>query len=100
MRVPKLGGAAWAYQKFTRRAIDFAIVGAVALRNGMTSVELVNMGSTPLRASAVEQALAKGASVADAAEGTKPPGDLAGSPEFRAYLAQVLVRRALIDAGA
>jgi aerobic carbon-monoxide dehydrogenase medium subunit len=104
IRVPKMNGAGWSYQKFTRRAIDFAIVGAVAVKNGSTSVALVNMGSTPLRATAVEQALSQGASVADAAraaaEGTEPPGDLSGSPEYRAHLAQVLVRRALEEAGA
>lgn len=104
IRVPKVPGAGWSYQKFTRRAIDFAIVGAVAVRNGSTSVALVNMGSTPLRASAVEAALAGGASAADAAraaaEGTEPPADLAGSPEYRSHLARVLVRRALEEAGA
>jgi carbon-monoxide dehydrogenase medium subunit len=57
------------------------------------------MGSTPLRARAVEAALRAGASPADAAavadEGTEPPGDLNASPEYRRHLARVLVRRAL-----
>jgi carbon-monoxide dehydrogenase medium subunit len=57
------------------------------------------MGSTPLRAGAVEAALAAGAAseeaAALAAEGTTPPDDLNGTPEFRAHLARVLVRRAL-----
>jgi carbon-monoxide dehydrogenase medium subunit len=57
------------------------------------------MGSTPLRASAVETALAGGASIEDAAqaaaEGTEPPADLNASPEYREHLARVLVRRAL-----
>ena len=60
---------------------------------------LVNMGTTPLRARAVEAALAQGASAADAAkvaaEGTEPPSDLNASPEYRRHLATVLVRRAL-----
>src|SRR5205807_9142997 len=101
--VPKVAGAGWSYQKFNRRALDWAIVGVAAVRNGTTGVALVNMGSTPLRATAVEQALAQGASVADAAlqapEGTEPPTDLNASPEYRRHLAQVLVRRALQEAG-
>ncbi|MGH9000973.1 MAG: FAD binding domain-containing protein [Acidimicrobiia bacterium] len=104
IRVPKLAGAGWSYQKFTRRAIDFAIVGAVAVRNGSTAVALVNMGSTPLRATAVESALSQGASAADAAaaaaDGTEPPSDLSASAEYRQHLAQVFVRRALQEAGA
>jgi carbon-monoxide dehydrogenase medium subunit len=57
------------------------------------------MGPTPIRARAVEQAVAGGASPADAAthaaEGTEPPSDVAGSAEYRAHLAQVLTRQAL-----
>jgi aerobic carbon-monoxide dehydrogenase medium subunit len=67
--------------------------------HGGTHIGLVNMGSTPMRAHAAENALAQGASAADAAReaaaGTDPPADLNASPEFRAHLAQVLVRRAL-----
>jgi carbon-monoxide dehydrogenase medium subunit len=100
IRVPKTGANGFSYQKFNRRAQDWAIVGAVAARvHGGTHVALVNMGSTPLRASAVENALAQGASASDAAReaaaGTEPPSDLNASPEYRAHLAQVLVRRAL-----
>jgi carbon-monoxide dehydrogenase medium subunit len=103
IRVPKVTGG-WNYQKFNRRAQDWAIVGALAVRNGSTRVALVNMGGTPLRATAVEQALASGASVDDAAqlaaEGTEAPADLNGSAEYREHLARVLVRRALEAAGA
>ena len=103
IRVPKVTGG-WNYQKFNRRAQDWAIVGALAVRNGTTRVALVNMGGTPLRATAVEQALASGASVVDAAqlaaEGTDAPADLNGSAEYREHLARVLVRRALEAAGA
>jgi carbon-monoxide dehydrogenase medium subunit len=100
IHVPKSGSNGFAYQKFNRRAQDWAIVGAVAARvNGGTHVALVNMGGTPLRATAVETALSQGASPADAAReaavGTEPPSDLNATPEYRAHLAQVLVRRAL-----
>ena len=104
IRVPKVAGVGWSYQKFNRRALDWAIVGVAAVRNGTTGVALVNMGPTPLRATAVEEALAGGASAADAAqaaaEGTEPPADLNASPDFRRHLARVLVRRALEEAGA
>ncbi len=103
IRVPKSPGAGWGYQKFNRRAQDWAIVGCSVIRNGTTGVALVNMGSTPLRATAVEQALAQGASAKDAAElaaeGTEPPSDLNASPDYRRHLAKVLVRRALEAAG-
>ncbi|HLH46428.1 MAG TPA: xanthine dehydrogenase family protein subunit M [Acidimicrobiales bacterium] len=102
--VPKVGAGGWSFQKFNRRAQDWAIVGVAAVRNGHTGIGLVNMGSTPLRATAVEEALAAGASPAEAAahaaDGLEPPGDLNASPEYRRHLAQVLVRRALEEAGA
>ena len=104
IRVPKAPGAGWNYQKFNRRAQDWAIVGAAAVQvNGGTNVALVNMGSVPLRAAAVEAALAGGASAADAAEqaaeGTDAPTDLNATPDYRNHLARVLTRRALEAAG-
>ncbi|MDE0322209.1 MAG: xanthine dehydrogenase family protein subunit M [Acidimicrobiales bacterium] len=104
IRVPKAPGSGWNYQKFNRRAQDWAIVGAAAVTvNGGTNVALVNMGSVPLRASAVEAALAGGASAADAAEqaaeGTDAPTDLNATPDYRNHLARVLTRRALEAAG-
>jgi aerobic carbon-monoxide dehydrogenase medium subunit len=99
VRVPRTGSAGWAYEKFTRRANDWAIVG-VAVVDGR--VGLVNMGQTPLRATATEEALAGGASIADAAaladRGTEPPEDLAGTREYRRHLARVLTKRALTTA--
>ncbi len=100
IRVPRTGPNGFAYEKFNRRAQDWAIVGAVAVRTDAgTRVGLVNMGSTPLRATAVEAALAGGADAAEAAglaaEGTDPGQDLHATPEFREHLARVLVRRAL-----
>jgi carbon-monoxide dehydrogenase medium subunit len=103
VRVPKVAGAGWSFQKFNRRAQDWAIVGVALVRNGAAGVGLVNMGATPLRASAVESALAGGASTEDAAavadQGTEPSADLNASEEFRRHLARVLVQRALTDAG-
>ena len=104
IRVPKAPGDGWNYQKFNRRAQDWAIVGAAAVTvNGGTNVALVNMGSVPLRASAVEAALSGGASAADAAEqaaeGTDAPTDLNATPDYRNHLARVLTRRALEAAG-
>ncbi|MCU1373799.1 MAG: Carbon monoxide dehydrogenase [Actinomycetia bacterium] len=104
VRVPKMPGATFSYQKFVKRAQDWAIVGAAVVRNGHTGIALVNMGQTPIRASGVEAALASGASAADAAavadEGTNPSEDLNASEEFRRHLSRVLVRRGLEEAGA
>jgi carbon-monoxide dehydrogenase medium subunit len=102
IRVPAMPGAGWAFEKFNRRAQDWAIVGVAAVMTNGTDgpgVGLVNMGSLPLRAAGVEEALRSGSSTADAAvradEGTEPPDDLNASPEYRRHLARVLVRRAL-----
>jgi carbon-monoxide dehydrogenase medium subunit len=100
VRVPKTGPNGFSYQKFNRRAQDWAIVGALALRaGGTTRVALVNMGSTPLRARAVEAAVAGGATPRDAAdvaaEGTEASSDINGTAEYREHLARVLTRRAL-----
>lgn len=102
IRVPKTGPRGFSYQKFNRRAQDWAIVGVVAITNGTTRVGLVNMGTTPLRARAVEEALAAGASPTEAAqhaaEGTDPASDLNASPDYRSHLARVLARRAVEEA--
>ncbi len=101
IRVPKpaAGARGWSFQKFTQRAIDWAIVG-VAVQGHQ--VALVNMAGTPLRAAAVEAALADGAAPADAAahaaEGTSAASDIRASREYREHLARVLVSRALTEA--
>jgi aerobic carbon-monoxide dehydrogenase medium subunit len=106
IRVPKLSAEhVWSYLKFRRRAQDWATVGvaAVARQNGGVSepaIAFVSMGATPLRASAAEAAWAAGEDPgAVAAEGTDPPSDTNGTAEFRRHLAQVLVRRAVEQAG-
>jgi carbon-monoxide dehydrogenase medium subunit len=107
IRVPVVpAGAGWSFQKFNRRAQDWAIVAVAAVvnpgRNGDrpdAGIGLVNMGPTPVRAAGVEGALHDGASLTDAAaradEGTEPPDDLNASPAFRRHLSRVLARRAL-----
>ena len=105
VRVPKMNGAGWSFQKFNRRAQDWAIVGVAAWRrNGDSGIGLVNMGSTPILATGVAQALASGASIEDAAaqaaEGCDPTSDLNASVEYREHLARVLTRRALEEASA
>ena len=102
IRVPKTD-AGWSFLKFNRRAQDWAMVGVAAVRaNGGVHVGLTNMGLTPLRAAAVEEAVAAGADPATAAaradEGTSPPDDAFGSAEYRRALSKVLVQRALQEA--
>ena len=105
IRVPKMNGAGWSFQKFNRRAQDWAIVGVAAWRGANGSgVGLVNMGQTPILASSVSAALAGGASIADAAalavDDAQPSADNNATVEYRTHLAKVLVRRALEQASA
>jgi aerobic carbon-monoxide dehydrogenase medium subunit len=110
IRVPKLGGDwGYRYEKFHRTAQAWAIVGVAALvqrSNGHVAdarVGLTNMGSVPIRAAGVESAVAGApasrealqAAAASAAEGTEPPADLHGAPDYRRHLARVLTGRAL-----
>lgn len=106
IRVPKLGPSTRStYVKMQRRAQDWATVAVAAIversNGGIASarIGLTNMGATPLRAAAVEGALAGGASIDEAAtsaaEGTEPPSDQAASADFRRHLVRVLTRRAL-----
>jgi carbon-monoxide dehydrogenase medium subunit len=113
VRVPKLG-AGWSshYEKFNRVAQAWSIVAVAALVHRQNAsitqarIGLTNMGSTPLRAAAVEQALAGadasaeavGAAAEHAAEGTNPPSDLSGKADYREHLARVLTKRAVLAA--
>ncbi|HEY7074903.1 MAG TPA: xanthine dehydrogenase family protein subunit M [Solirubrobacteraceae bacterium] len=111
--IPAMDGYGFGYQKFNRRAEDWAMVavGALVKRGADGSCEdvrigLTHMGNVPLRARAVEDALRGGpldeAAIAraasQAAEGTEPPADLNASADYKRHLAQVLTRRALAEA--
>jgi carbon-monoxide dehydrogenase medium subunit len=113
VRVPKLGKDwGYRYEKFHRTAQAWAIVGVAALvrrADGHVAearVGLTNMGPVPVRASAVESAAVGALASADgmraaaaaAAEGTTPPADLHGQPDYRSHLARVLTGRALAAA--
>jgi aerobic carbon-monoxide dehydrogenase medium subunit len=108
IRVPKLGpGWSSHYEKFNRVAQAWSIVAVAAVvrrDNGSIAearVGLTNMGSTPLRASATEQALAGrpasaetiAAAAEHAADGTTPPSDLSAKADYREHLARVLTKR-------
>ena len=112
IRVPKHTGWGAHYEKFVRVAHQWSIVavGATVRVDAGSIAEakigLTNMGSTPLRATAVEQALvgrpatdeAVREACAAAAEGTNPPSDLNGDADYRKHLATVLTRRAVLAA--
>ena len=112
VRLPALDGYGFGYQKFNRRAEDWAMVAVCALvqvQDGTVSdvrVGLTNMASTPLRATAVEDALrgqpasaeAIASAAQQAADGTEPPADLNATSDYKRHLARVLTRRALTEA--
>jgi aerobic carbon-monoxide dehydrogenase medium subunit len=113
VRVPASDGWGFGYEKFNRRAEDWAMVGVCALVKKASDgscedvrVGLTHMGSTPLRATATEEALRGGALDSDAiaaaaehaADGTAPPADLNATADYKRHLATVLTRRALTAA--
>jgi aerobic carbon-monoxide dehydrogenase medium subunit len=112
VRVPKYTGWGSAYEKFVRVVQQWAIVGVAAtVRTDGDSIAearigLTNMGPTPIRARAAEQALVGVAVEPDAvagaltniANGTAPPTDVNGDPEYRRHLAPILARRAVLAA--
>lgn len=112
IRIPKHTGWGSCYEKFVRVSHQWSIVAVAAtvtVDGGAIAearVGLTNMGATPLRATAVEAALAGcavdekaiGEAVAGVAEGTNPPSDLNGDSDYRKHIATVLTRRAVLAA--
>jgi len=112
VRIPKYTGWGSAYEKFVRVAQQWAIAGvaaAVRIDNGAIAearIALTNMGPTPIRARAAEQALvgvavdpeAVAGALTGIAEGTEPPTDVNGDPEYRRHLVSILGRRAVLAA--
>ena len=113
VHLPDMSDWSFGYEKFVRRAEDWAMVGVVALVKKAPDgscedvrVGLTHMGSTPLRATATEAALKGGAldaqtiaaAAEQAAEGTDPPADLNASEDYKRHLARVLTKRALMTA--
>lgn len=111
VRVPKREGWGYRYEKFHRVAQSWAMVGVAALVRrddghiAEARIGLTNMGATPLRAAAAEEALAGAGDIdavaraaQSAAEGTRPSRDASASPEYRAHLARVLTKRAVLAA--
>jgi carbon-monoxide dehydrogenase medium subunit len=112
--MPSLDGWGFSYQKFNRRAEDWAMVAVpvlVKVSDGVCEdvrIGLTNMGSKPLRATAAEEALRgqpldaarieQAASMVD--QGTDPPEDLNANAEYKRHLARVLARRGLMEAAA
>jgi carbon-monoxide dehydrogenase medium subunit len=107
VRLPVMEGYDFAYQKFTRRSEDWAMVGVCALvkaEGGVIQdarVAFTNMAGTPVRATAVEEALrdqpidAIDSAAEHAADGTDPPGDLNATADYKRHLARVLTKRVL-----
>ncbi len=112
VRIPKHTGWGAHYEKFVRIKHQWPIVAvaaAVRVDGGSIAearVGLTNMGNTPVRATAVEDALVGAAATEDgvrdaaskAADGTNPPADLNGDSDYRRHLATVLTRRAVLKA--
>ena len=109
VKLPEMSDWGFAYEKFTRRAEDWAMVGVCAMVRPDFSdvrVALTNMAGTPIRATRVESEL-RGAGreqIAEAAQaaadGTDPPSDLNATADYKRHLAKVLTRRALEKAAA
>ncbi|MGH3585182.1 MAG: FAD binding domain-containing protein [Pseudonocardia sp.] len=112
IRFPRYTGWGSHYEKFNRTAQAWsmvAIAAAVRVEGGSIAearVGLTNMGTTPIRATGVEQALVGQPATADAVraaaervtEGTSAPSDADAAADYREHLAKVLTGRAVLAA--
>jgi len=112
IRFPRYTGWGAHYEKFNRTAQAWsmvAVAAAVRVEGGSIAaarVGLTNMGTTPIRATGVEQALVGQAPTADAVraaaeratEGTAAPSDADAAADYREHLARVLAGRAVLAA--
>lgn len=113
VRFPRYTGWRHHYEKFNRTAQAWSMVAVAAAvkLNGDTiedaRIGLTNMGSTPIRAGAVEAALVgqpateetARAAAEHACEGTSAPSDADAAADYREHLARVLTARAVLVAG-
>jgi aerobic carbon-monoxide dehydrogenase medium subunit len=105
-------GSGAAYQKFDQPASHYALTGVcavISLNGGSIAsarIGVTGVGAKAYRPTAVEQALvgkpaeeeAVKAAVQTVADGIDVQGDIHASPEYRAHLARVLTRRAVLQA--
>lgn len=105
-------GAGAAYQKFDQPASHYALTGVCAVVTvsngtiGSARIGVTGVGPKAYRPTAVEQALtgkpveeeALKQAVQTVADGIDVQGDIHASPEYRAHLARVLTRRAVLEA--
>ena len=99
VRFPTAPGVGWGFEKFNRRAQDWAIVGAAVLGGPSGGVALVNMGSRPELSAEATALLRNGGGPAEvaaaAADAADPPDDIHADAAYRSHLARVLVERAV-----
>jgi aerobic carbon-monoxide dehydrogenase medium subunit len=105
-------GAGAAYHKFDQPASHYALTGicaVITMQGGSIAsarIGVTGVASKAYRPTAVEQALvgkpaeeeAVKAAVQTVADGVDVQGDIHASPEYRAHLARVLTRRAVLEA--
>ena len=112
IRFPRYTGWGSHYEKFNRTAQAWsmcAVAAAIRVDGGSIAearVGLTNMGTTPIRATGVEQALigqpataeAIRAAAEHAVDGTAAPSDADAAADYREHLATVLTGRAVLAA--